>query len=206
MKTSLSCICALAVLLLAGCQPAGSANNTWRRPGYYGAPKRSVAVAVLAYRNEVRAEYENALVAALHARGVDAKATYPLLSTQEIISNKDAAVARAKSLGVEGVLAIRLADKKTLEIYQMSPSNSGDALRPWQGWYDFFGIKSAYATRPEMIQPGSVIGVTGAFFESPSGTLLWSAALTPRVGGSATKPNAFAGAVTLALQRAALIP
>ncbi len=72
MKTSLSCACALVVLLLAGCQTAGPANNTWRRPGYFGAPKRSVAVAVLAYRNDARAQYENALVNALHARGVDA--------------------------------------------------------------------------------------------------------------------------------------
>jgi len=208
MKLSLTAILTLLILgtMFTGCQSgADSAANVWRRPDYFGGPKKSVAVAVLAYRAEVRRELEDTLVAQLRQQGVNARATYPLIDTQTIVSNKSAAVERAKALGVQAILAVRMVDRDTLKVVQFSSGNSGKTLAPWQNWFEFFTVPSAFATHPEMAQPGSVIGAQATFFESPSGTLLWSATFTQKIGASPDQSRQLATALVAKLRSAALI-
>jgi len=209
MKSSLPVCFLLALLVLAtGCESLDSSSSTtvWRRPQYFGGPKKSVGVAVLAYRKETRVRMEDALVAALRARGVAAKASYPLIDTQTMVSNKAAAVATAKSMGVEAVLAVRLVDLQTLKNARIAPSNSGEALAPWQNWYEFFTVKSAFATDPAAVRPGQTVGVQATFYESPSGSLLWSATFTEKVLGSESQPGMIAADLVKKLEAAALVP
>lgn len=199
---------ALIILLTAGCQTTDSASSTnlWRRPEYYGGPKKSVAVAVLAYRKETRINVENALVAALRQRGVDARTTYSVIDTQTIVSNKAAAIERAKSLHVDAILAVRMVDRQTLKIFHFSSSNTGTGLPPWTNWFDFFRATSAYSTNPSMAQPGSEIGVLATFYENPTGDLLWFYTFAPRVTGQASQANTIAASIVSKLQSAVLIP
>ena len=200
--------CGFIALLVSGCQTTDSETsaNVWRRPEYYGGPKKSVAVAVLAYRQEVRVRYENALVAALRQRGVNARSTYASIDTQTLVSNRSAAVERAKSLGVDAVLAVRMVDRQTLKAVRFAPGNSGTGLPPWHNWFEFFNVPAAFSTNPEMAQPGQTIGAQATFFECPSGDLLWSATFTRKIGQDPAQANTTATAIVQRLQSAALIP
>lgn len=205
-----SCLPALLLLVAAfslftGCQTTDS-SSVWRRPEYYGAPKKSVAVAVLAYRKETRMRLEEALVADLRQRGVNARVTYPLIDTQTLVSNKAAAIERAKATGVEAILAVRMVDLETLKIYQFPASNTGTGLPPWQNWFDFFQAKSAYATNPSMAEPGNAIGVMATFYENPTGVFLWSYTFAPKVTGSTAQLDPISTTIVKKLQASALIP
>jgi len=210
MKPSLTALLSLLLFgtLFTGCQGGGLGNsvNIWRRPDYFGAPKKSVAVAVLAYRAETRVHLENILVTKLRQQGVDARTTYPVIDTQTIISNKPAAVERAKSLGVQAILAVSMVDRDTLKAVHISTSNSSEGLEPWQNWFEFFSVTSAFATHPEMARPGNEIGAMATFFECPSGHLLWSATFTHLVSNSSSQDDYIAGALVAKLHSAALIP
>ncbi len=198
----------LIILLTAACQTtdSGSSTNLWRRPEYFGGPKKSVAVAVLAYRQETRINVENALVAALRQRGVDARTTYSVINTQTIVSNKAAAIERAKALHVDAILAVRMVDRQTLKIFHFSSSNAGTGLPPWTNWFDFFRATSAYSTNPSMAQPGHEIGVMATFYENPTGDLLWFYTFAPKVTGQASQGTAIAASIVSKLQSAVLIP
>ena len=209
MKLSLTAFLALLFLgtIFTGCQSGPEASaNIWRRPDYFGGPKKSVAVAVLAYHADVRKEVEDALVARLRQQGVNARPTYPVVDTQTIVSNKPAAIERAKSLGVQAVLAVRMVDRDTLKVVQISPGNNGKTLAPWQNWFEFFSVPSAFATNPENVQVGNVIGAQATFYESPSGTLLWSATFTHMVNDSPAQVDQLAAALVAKLHSSALIP
>ncbi len=71
MKLSLPALLAALLLgtIFTACQSSPEASaNIWRRPDYFGGPKKSVAVAVLAYHADVRKEVEDALVAGSASR------------------------------------------------------------------------------------------------------------------------------------------
>lgn len=210
MKVPLTALLSLLLFgtLFTGCLGGGSGNSVsiWRRPDYFGGPKKSVAVAVLAYRMETRMHLENTLVAKLRQQGVDARVTYPVVDTQTIVSNKPAAVERAKSLGVQAILAVRMVDRDTLKAVHISTSNSSAGLAPWQNWFEFFSVTSAFSTHPEMARPGNEIGAMATFFECPSGHLLWSATFTHIVSNSSSQVDYIADALVAKLRSAALIP
>ncbi|GAT32156.1 hypothetical protein TSACC_2553 [Terrimicrobium sacchariphilum] len=209
MKLSLPALFAALLLgtIFTSCQSSPEASaNIWRRPDYFGGPKKSVAVAVLAYHADVRKEVEDALVARLRQQGVNARATYPVVDTQTIVSNKPAAIERARALGVKAVLAVRMVDRETLKVVQISPGNNGKTLAPWQNWFEFFSAPSAFVTNPENVQVGNVIGAQATFYESPSGTLLWSATFTHMVNDSPAQVDQLASALVAKLHSAALIP
>lgn len=194
-----------AVVALCGCQ-SSPGTGVWRKPGYYGGPKKSVAVAVLAHRDDVREEYEKAIAAELAKSGVAAQTTFGKMPTETILANKPVAIEWIKHTGVQAVLVARLADPKTLEAVQISPTNSGNAMKPWQNWFDFFTAQSAFAVNPADIAEGGKIGIQAVMYESPSGTLLWSGTLVARADTPELSEKCFASTLAGALKKAALVP
>ncbi|MFZ4775834.1 MAG: hypothetical protein ACOYM3_10740 [Terrimicrobiaceae bacterium] len=192
------------LLTLCGCQSSGT--STWRKPGYFGAPKTSMSVVVLAYRPEMREQFENAIAAELRKSGVDAKTSYQTISTQSLLANKPAALDSLKHTNVESVFVARLADPKTLESVSISPANSGATMQPWQNWFDYFTAPSAFAVGPASMAAGGKIGIQAVLYESPSGTLLWSATRVSNANTTGNSAKAFAGTVAQDLKKAALVP
>ncbi len=192
------------LMVLCGCQSPGT--STWRKPGYFGAPKKSMSVVVLAYRPEMREQFEKAIASELRKSGVDAKTSYQSMSTQSIVANKPAALETLKHTNVESVLVARLADPKTLESVSISPANSGATMQPWQNWFDYFTAPSAFAVGPASLAAGGKIGIQAVLYESPSGTLLWSATRVSKANASGNSANAFSSTVVQDLKKAALVP
>lgn len=195
------------VLLLSGCAfPGGELTNVWRQPNYFGGPKQSVAVVVLAYRDDSRREAERVFADALRLHGVTARTTYGYLPVQEIFDDEPSAVAKIRGMGVQAVLSVRLADPATLRNFQISPGNPGTGLEPWQNWYDFFDVQSAFATGPDRIRTGAEIGIQATFYSVPDGNLLWSGTALPTVRGDGRQLAELASQIVTALQESALIP
>lgn len=189
-------------VILCGCQSTDS-SHVWRRPGYFGPPKKSVSVVVLAYRPETRKEFEDAVAAELQKNGVVAHTTHATLPTQSVISDKAAALGSIKD--ADGVLVARLADPSTLKAVKVAPQNSGETMQPWQNWFDFFTAPKAFAVGPVGMSPGGEAGVQAVLYESPSGQLLWSEAVVIRRGASLVTPQSFSTAVVAGLKKSAVI-
>jgi len=193
-----------AACFFAGCQTAGEFQNVWRRADYFGGPKASVAVVALAYTPQSRRFVEDTFANALRAHGVRAQTTFGYLPVQEIFDDEPSAVQKIRGLGVDAVLAVRLADPGTLRAIQISPGNPS-SLQPWQNWYDFFDVKGAFATGPEQVRVGKEIGMQATFYEAPEGKLLWSATLLPTVRGDDNQVRELAEQIAAKLQESALI-
>jgi hypothetical protein len=200
MKNSLFSL--LLLVTLVGCQ-SSSPVKEWRKPGFYGAPRQSLAVMVATYRPAMRVQYENALCAELRARGVLAKPTYGSIPLEVAFGNREAAVQRIS--GVDGVLVVRPADPLSMNAFTVSPSNSGTTLKPWQNWFDFFTADKALSAPPTAAGAKSQIGIHAALFEYPTGQLLWSATAVTQLDGSASESQQIARGIVRRLQAAALI-
>lgn len=187
--------------LLAGCQSTAPIKE-WRRADDFGAPKNSVAVLVAAYRPEIRAQYENAIVAALAESGVAARPTYNVLPLQQAKASPSTTI---PPLGTEGFLAVRLADPTSVRAYEISGANSGEPLAPWQNWFDFFTTKGTFNTAP-VGASGREVGIHAAFYDSASGKLLWSATTVRSLSPSRTQSAQVAAVLNRLLSSAALIP
>lgn len=196
---------AAVLVSLCGCQSTPG-TGVWRKPGYFGGPKKSVAVVVLVHRDDVRKEYEKAIAAELEKSGVAAQTTFGRMPTGTILADKPAAIESIKHTGVQAVLVARLADPKTLETVQISPTNSGNAMQPWQNWFDFFTAPSAFAVNPATMAQSGKTGIQAVLYESPSGTLLWSGTLVTKAGTPDLSEERFASTLAGALKKALLIP
>lgn len=86
---SLSLACSLVLLVSVaslGCaksEPKTTIAGSWKSPELSDAPFEKIFVIGVERNNEYRALYENALVAALERRGIDAAASYDLLPQSE---------------------------------------------------------------------------------------------------------------------------
>lgn len=187
---------------LVGCQSSNPVKE-WRKPGYYGAPRQSLAVMVAAYRPAMREQYENAICAALRAHGLQAKPTYSSIPLELAFGDRAAAIQRIS--GVDGVLVVRPADALSMKAFTVSPSNTGSTLQPWQNWFDFFTADKAFSAPPTAAGAKNQIGIHSALFEFPTGQLLWSATAVTQLDGSASESRQIAQNIAKRLQAAALI-
>ena len=94
--------------LLCSCA-ATSVKQTWKSPDSPG-PVGKVAVVAVAEYGNLRIGLENRFVRQLTKAGSTATATYDLLSLPQIKADKQAAAARFRANGAEGVLILRLAN------------------------------------------------------------------------------------------------
>ena len=189
-------------VVLVGCQSTEKTSQ-WRRPNDFSGPRKSVAVVVAAYQPAVRAEMETAIVAALKNRGVAARTTYQTASLSALSQDRAASAAR---LGGDSVLVLRLADPLSLRAITIQPGNSGEALQPWQNWFEFFTAKGAFSAGPVAMNSSGDMGIHAALFESPSGRLLWSATAVRKVPAGGLQSQSAAANVVRMLQNASLVP
>src|SRR5262245_44514328 len=106
---------ALALAALGACSAPTKLTSDWSDPNQAGHVYKKIVVVGITPRAAGRRAYEDAFVAQLQTRGIEAIPSYTFGGTGQI--DKDAAIAKLKEMGADGVLVTRLVDKETVQNY-----------------------------------------------------------------------------------------
>jgi hypothetical protein len=108
-------VLALAGVLVFGCA-ATRITSSWLDEAYTGGPMKRVLVVGVSEKESVRKIFEDTFVAEMKAVGVDAAASYPLLSD---VKRGDAEAVRsaARSLSVDRVLVTHLVAVEEKQVF-----------------------------------------------------------------------------------------
>lgn len=111
--TALLIIAATSLTLLFGCSST-TINGVWKDPAYRGGALDQVLVVSISGQDLMRRLYEDAFVAHLQSRGVQAAPGYKVLPSPELDSQMPEGL--PGKAGYRFLLITRLADKKIIEI------------------------------------------------------------------------------------------
>lgn len=165
--------------LLCSCASV-SVVDTWRNPSLRAARVHKVLVVSFASKDASRAVYEDTLVAELKKHGVDAVASYSIISAATLPDWHvlDRAV---RSTGSQGILAVQ-----TIKVEKQTTVQPSAVASPYPGyWYpqgfpdwDFPGYYRSMALYgPSYISTYDVATMQVNFFDASSDKLLWAGTL-----------------------------
>ena len=138
-------------------------------------------------KNSTRRMYEDAFVADLQARGITGVQSYTFAGEGQI--DKDAAVAKLKDLGVDGVIVTRLVDKETVQTYYPPTYSSVAAPAPYYGgWYGYYSTGYSYMSSPGYVAEDHVFRIETNFYDLQNDKLVWSG-LTESTLSSGSAPE-----------------
>jgi hypothetical protein len=173
-------------------------DMTWRDPTYEGPPFTKVLVLGATDNPDNRRIFEDVVVAELKARGVDAVASYPLISNESDVK-RDKVMDAVKTSGADSVLSTRLVgiETKTTQVPGQSPA-AGDV--------DLYRYYSPMEPQTTIQQDYQVANLESNLFDAKTGKMVWW-------GRSQTFPTTHIGrlshelgvAVTKALKSAKLL-
>lgn len=144
MRCRMRVIVLLAVVasLVAGCSTT-TVNHAWKDPAYTGKGVDSVMVVGLPMNSPVGHECTDNFVTELEKRGISAARGYNSLPEQ---ASQEAALAKTKELGLDGMLVCRFLQRKTeVDLYPSGGSMFFFGPMFWQPYdyvenkYDVFG-------------------------------------------------------------------
>ncbi|UFS72232.1 hypothetical protein LPW11_08565 [Geomonas sp. RF6] len=133
---------AVIAIMIAGCSST-TVNHAWKDPGYKGQGIGSVMVVGLPMNSPVGHQCTDDFVAELEKRGIRATRGYSELPEQ---ASQEAALAKTKDLGHEGLLVCRFMERKSeVDLYPSGGHSFFFGPMYWQPYdyvenkYDVFG-------------------------------------------------------------------
>jgi hypothetical protein len=173
MKMSHSAWYGLAGLLLitlGSCAPATQLTSSWADPTAGSHKYQKVVVVGASPQAGLRRKYEEAFTEELKARGVDAVASYTFGGEGQL--EKEAAIAKLKEVGADGVIVTRLIDQESVQTYY-PPSYSVPSTY-YGGWYGYYSMGYGYMTSPGYMVEDKVFRIETNLYDVGSDKLTWS--------------------------------
>ena len=170
MKTSkigYVCLVIFASFVFSSCATT-TLTAVWRGESYAG-PVKKMAVIGVSKKPVIRNLFEDECVRELRARGIDAVASYTVLSFEQL-ANREVVQTKVRETGADAVLMTRLVDTKSVQTY--IPGQVYVMPSYYYGWGGYYG--NVFAT------PGYTVQDEYAFLETnvydvKTEQLIWSA-------------------------------
>lgn len=169
----------LGTLLLGSCSST-QLVSAWKDPTYQAHPSKVMVVGV-SKQPMKRRIFEDEFVAQIKARGVDAVASYTVLSDKKQ-DDQEAISAKVKELGADSVLVTRLVSKKTIKVYvpgtpYFPPSYYGR----WPDYYDY-GYRMMYT--PGYMAEEQYAVMESNLYDAAKDNLIWASTSETEISGS----------------------
>jgi hypothetical protein len=199
------CILSLSILLsiLSGCATT-DLTNSWKDPQYSGGPITKVLVVGISTQTGVRRAFEETFAQALTKQGVQAVASYTVISADGQVA-EDVLKKAVEQTGVDGILITRMVRSETETLVSsapMAPAAYG-YRRPYYGYYA--GAWDGHY-EPIMVQTTEyVIGET-TLFRKDAPEPVWSGtSRSIRMGDVRKATEDFAKVMIAAMKKEGLI-
>ena len=190
MKFRTSALLTLAACFafaLNSCAPVTQLTSSWADPAAANRNFQKVVVVGVTPQTATRHTFEDAFANELQSRGVTAVASYSFGSEGQL--DKDAALAKMKEIGADGVLVTRLVDKETVENYYPPTYSSVAAPSAYYGgWYGYYSMGYSYMTSPGYVEQNQVYRLETNLYDVQNDKLAWSG-LTSSTLSSGSAPE-----------------
>ena len=163
----------VALVALASCSARTQLTSSWTDPAAPNHVYKKVVVVGATPRSSVRRMYEDAFAADLKARGIDAVTSYSLSGEGQL--DKDAAAAKLKEIGADGVVVTRLVDQETVQTYY--PPTYSNVAAPsayYGGWYGYYSMGYSYMSSPGYVAENKVYRIETNLYDLAGDKLAWS--------------------------------
>jgi len=194
---------ALAALALAGCAST-TLDGSWTRPGFGGKRIEGTLMVVGVTRDDtVRRIYEDAMVAALAARGVKAVHSYAALPAA-LDKDSDARIEQAaRAAGATLLLSTAVIGQDRETVVSQDPFMFG-GFRGYRGWYgSYWGL--SYPVRTEVRTYSTYVAQT-ALTDLGGDRVEWTARTRTSAPADVEKETrAFVAVIVGALEQAGLV-
>lgn len=172
---------ALAALVLTACARSGRLASTWRDPGFRDSSLTRLLVVGVGRSPGERRRFEDQFVAALRARGVDARASYPVIGDARV----DSALvdAQARQDRCDGILVSRVVDRQMVRRSYggyggYGATGPGGYYGPpsgyHTGWWPYYSFGYASATGGAFAVEDQRVSVETNLYRHGDGQLVWS--------------------------------
>ena len=201
---ALAMLVLLAALLAAGCSSTTQLTSTWSDPSSAPRPYRNLLVFGIAANGNVRRAFEHNFVAALRARGVQARAGHGLLPEGGLGDVKAIKKAVGQS-GADGVIVTHLVGARAQTVYvppgsYLNPNLYGSLYPYYQRVYGYVTEPGYYATYP-------VLQLETNLYDTARQRLIWSTrSETMDPGSETTTIKEVIAAVIQGLAKAGYLP
>ena len=186
MSTRLG-LAALSLAALASCAGTTQLTSSWADPASANRGFKKIVVVGATPKNATRRMYEDQFAADLQARGVTGVQSYTFAAEGQI--DKDAAAAKLKEMGVDGVIVTRLVDKETVQTYYPPTYSSVAAPAPYYGgWYGYYSMGYSYMSSPGYVAEDHVFRIETNLYDLQNDKLVWSG-LTESTLSSGSAPE-----------------
>jgi hypothetical protein len=174
----------LATLLIAGCA-ATTMQGTWTNPEHTGQVK-SVFIIGVARTDFNRRLFEDEFNRQLRARGVKGISSYQHMELAEI-DDRNATVAKVKSLGADSVVVTRVIGSRTDTVVNPGRTtvSGGSPYRPRgyrDHWHSYYRSSYQVISQPATVTDFQVYTIESNLFGTDKG-MIWSAQSETIAGG-----------------------
>jgi len=180
-------IAALSLLALVSCAGTTQLTSQWADPAAANRGFHKIAIVGATPKSAIRRMYEDDFAAVLQARGIQGIQSYTFAAEGQI--DKDAAIAKLKDMGVDGIIVTRLIDKETVQTYYPPTYSSVAAPAPYYGgWYGYYSMGYSYQSSPGYMAEDHVFRIETNLYDLQSDKLVWSG-LTETTLSSGSAPD-----------------
>lgn len=164
---------AIAVAALTSCAASTKLTSSWADPAAANRNFKKVVVVGATPNNAARRMYEDDFSAELKSRGIEPIASYTFAGEGQI--DKDAAAAKLKEMGVDGVIVTRLVDKEQVQTYYPPTySTVGAPSAYYGGWYGYYNMGYSYQASPGYVSNDKVYRLETNLYDLQNDKLAWS--------------------------------
>lgn len=166
-------IAALSLAALASCAASTQLTSSWADPAAQNRNFKKVVVVGVTPKSATRRMYEDTFAAELRSRGIDAVGSYTFANEGQL--DKDAAIAKLKEIGADGVVVARLVDKETVQTYY--PPTYSTVAAPsayYGGWYGYYSMGYSYMSSPGYVAENQVYRIETNVYDVANDKLAWS--------------------------------
>jgi len=209
MKLSRSVRLSLAaapLLVLASCAAPTKLTTSWSDPTAANHTYQKIVVVGVTPRAPARRQYEDDFVAELQSRGITGVQSYTFAGEGQV--DKDAAIAKLKEMGADGVIVTRLVDKETVQTYY-PPTYSSVPTAYYGGWYGYYSMGYTYMSSPGYVDENKVYRIETNLYDVNNDKLVWSG-LTETTLSSGSAPESeikpFIAAITYDMESKKVLP
>jgi len=164
---------AVSLASLVSCSARTQLTSSWTDPAAPNHQYKKVVVVGATPRSSVRRMYEDTFAADLKARGIDAVTSYSFSGEGQL--DKDAAAAKLKEIGADGVIVTRLVDQETVQTYY--PPTYTNVAAPsayYGGWYGYYSMGYSYMSSPGYVAENKVFRIETNLYDLTGDKLAWS--------------------------------
>jgi len=164
---------AIAVAALASCAASTKLTSSWTDPAAANRNFKKVVIVGATPNTAARRMYEDDFSAELKSRGIEPIASYTVVGEGQI--DKDAAAAKLKEMGVDGVIVTRLVDKEQVQTYYPPTySTVGAPSAYYGGWYGYYNMGYSYMSSPGYVSNDKVYRLETNLYDLQNDKLAWS--------------------------------